>query len=116
VNRNTLGFTESSVFEPLLFDVLLAWPSLVRLLNLVVSLCKKVFPAFEESPTFVPVPEYVLLFLALVWPEWNVDLDGTFLGNATGCLEELTAGVKLMRFTIGLSVEALVFSVEAIFS
>jgi hypothetical protein len=33
-------------------------------------------------------------------PEWNVDLDGTFLGKATGCLEELTAGVKLLRFTM----------------
>lgn len=33
-------------------------------------------------------------------PEWKVDRDGTFLGNATGCLEELTAGVRLLRFTM----------------
>lgn len=32
-------------------------------------------------------------------PEWKVDLDGTFLGNADGCLEVLDADVKLFRFT-----------------
>lgn len=31
-------------------------------------------------------------------PEWNVDRDGTFLGNADGCLEVVEAGVRL-RFT-----------------
>ena len=32
-------------------------------------------------------------------PEWKVDLEGTFLGNADGCgLEEVLADVKLMRF------------------
>lgn len=39
-----------------------------RLLNLVVSLCKKVFPELLAS-TLLPVPENVLLFLARVCPE-----------------------------------------------
>lgn len=132
-----------------------------RLLNRVVSLCKKVLPEWGDSPT-APVRENDdVLFRVLVWPvkkeflalrryviwrnhvmteenyslhtrvssrcchgqqkwchcrtkiqesrqcmnrglvlpEWKVERDGTFLGNATGCLEELTAGVRLLRFT-----------------
>lgn len=69
-----------------------------------------------ESPTLPPAPEYAVLFLDLVWPEWKVDRDGTFLGNATGCLEELTAGVRLLRFTMVESVVEFVFSVDEVFS
>lgn len=54
-----------------------------------------------ESPTLPPAPEYAVLFLDLVWPEWKVDRDGTFLGNATGCVE---------------SVVEFVFSVDEVFS
>lgn len=39
-----------------------------RLLNLVVSLCRKVLPVCGESPTLPPAPEYAVLFLDLVWP------------------------------------------------
>lgn len=88
VKRNTRGFTGSSVFDP-------------RLLNLVVSLCKKVLPECGESPTFPPAPAYTVLFRDLVWPEWKVDRDGTFLGNATGCVG---------------SVVEFVFSVDDVFS
>lgn len=102
VKRSTRGFTGSSVF--------------VRLLNLVVSLCKKVLPECGESPTFPPVPAYTVLFRDLVCPEWKVDRDGTFLGNATGCLEELTAGVRLLRFTMVGSAVEFVFSVDDVFS
>lgn len=115
VKRSTRGFTGSSPVEPL-FDEVFAWPSLGRLLNLVVSLCRKVLPVCGESPTLPPVPAYVVLLRDLVWPEWKVDRDGTFLGNATGCLEELTAGVRLLRFTMVESVVAFVFSVEDVFS
>lgn len=116
VNRSTRGFTGSSAVEPLLFDEVFGWPSLGRLLNLVVSLCRKVLPVCGESPTLPPAPEYAVLFLDLVWPEWKVDRDGTFLGNATGCLEELTAGVRLLRFTMVESVVEFVFSVDEVFS
>lgn len=88
VKRKTRGFTGSSVFDP-------------RLLNLVVSLCKKVLPECGESPTFPPAPAYTVLFRDLVWPEWKVDRDGTFLGNATGCVG---------------SVVEFVFSVDDVFS
>lgn len=84
-----------------LFDSLELPNTLNRLLNLVVSLCRKVLPVCGESPTLPPVPAYVVLLRDLVWPEWKVDRDGTFLGNATGCVE---------------SVVAFVFSVEDVFS
>lgn len=65
VKRSTRGLTGSSAVEPLLFDEVFAWPS-VRLLNLVVSLCRKVLPVCGESPTVPPVPAYVVLLRDLV--------------------------------------------------
>lgn len=41
-----------------------------------------------------------LIIIKYSLPEWKVDLEGTFLGNADGCLEVLDADVKLFRFTI----------------
>lgn len=96
VNRKARGFTGSSELDP-------------RLLKRLEILWRKL-PAFGSSA--LDVAELALLFLVLVCPEWNVDRDGTFLGNADGCLEVVEAGVRLMRFTkVVLSVE-FVFSVD----
>lgn len=99
VNLRARGFTGSSEFDP-------------RLLKRFEILCKKL--PLAASPPAAPDE---LLLRVLVCPEWKVDLEGTFLGNADGCgLEEVLADVKLMRFVRVLSVETLVFSDDDVFS
>jgi hypothetical protein len=113
VNLRARVFTGSSEFDPLIGVLgLLAWPSMGRLLKRFEILCKKL-PLAASLPA---APDELLLRV-LVCPEWKVDLEGTFLGNADGCgLEEVLAGVKLMRFVRVLSVETLVFSDDDVFS